>query len=443
MKDHAARRFAACLIAVVAMLSCIPATAAEARQPLTAQANCVAEVTLTTEISYPDPFKEMTLDALVTAPDGRQFKVPAFWAGGNEWRFRYASGSIGTHTYRTECSDAANPRLHGVEGKLEVVPYRGENPLYRHGPIRVSKDRRHLEHADGTPFFWLGDTWWKGLSKRIPFEGFQKLTADRKAKGFTVVQIVAGPYPDEPPFDPRWANEGGMPYEKGYVQVNPAFFDYADRRIEHLIEAGIVPAIVGGWGWHMPSVGVEKMNRHWRYLIARYGAYPVVWVVGGEAGGPEWTAAARHVRNLDPYHRPATAHPYSSGRQSLTDDAVLDFDMLQTGHGGGWGHINIDHIVQSNQRKGVPATVQPLYQDARERGERQGIQRGPGHGLSEVQGARRGRAQDRQKRHSDLRRPGFHRRGAGSCAGAERPGGPVLRRLFQPGQGSAQETSRA
>jgi hypothetical protein len=87
----------------------------------------------------------------------------------------------------------------------------------------------------------------------------------------------------------------------------------------------------------MPSVGVEIMNRHWRYLIARYGAYPVVWVVGGEAGGPEWTAVARYVRNLDPYHRLATAHPYSSGRQSLTDDAVLDFDMLQTGHGGGWG----------------------------------------------------------------------------------------------------------
>ena len=82
-----------------------------------------------------------------------------------------------------------------------------------------------------------------------------------------------------------------MPYEKDYARVNPAYFDYADRRIEHLVEAGIVPAIVGGWGWHMPAVGVEKMNRHWRYLIARYGAYPVVWIIGGEAAGrsgPRW-----------------------------------------------------------------------------------------------------------------------------------------------------------
>ncbi len=121
-----------------------PTTLTVARQPLVTQANCVTEVTLTTEKTYSNPFMEITLDALVTAPDGRQFKVPAFWAGGNAWRFRYASGSIGTHTYRTECSDTTNPRLHGVEGKIEVVAYRGKNPLYRHGPIRVAKDRRHF-----------------------------------------------------------------------------------------------------------------------------------------------------------------------------------------------------------------------------------------------------------------------------------------------------------
>jgi len=141
-----------------------------------------------------------------------------------------------------------------------VVAYADDNPLYRHGPIQVAKDRRHFEHADGTPFFWLGDTWWKGLCKRIPFEGFQRLTADRKAKGFTVVQIIAGPLPDEPPFDPRWENEGGMPYEKDYVRVNPAYFDHADRRIEHLVASGIVPAIVGGWGWHRVGGTVESSN---------------------------------------------------------------------------------------------------------------------------------------------------------------------------------------
>ena len=76
----------------------------------------------------------------------------------------------------------------------------------------MSPGKTHFEHADGTPFFWLGDTWWKCLCKRMTWEGFQELTADRKAKGFTVVQIVCGPYPDEGFFEPRWENEGGKPY---------------------------------------------------------------------------------------------------------------------------------------------------------------------------------------------------------------------------------------
>ena len=174
---------------------------------------------------------------------------PAFWAGGNRWCFRYSSSQLGQHAWRTECSDTANPKLHAAQGKIEVVACRGDNRLYRHGPIRVAKDGRYFEHADGTPFLWLGDTWWKGLCKRLTWEGFQELTADRKAKGFSVVQIVCGIYPDEGLFEPRWENEGGKPYlTRDFSVVNPAYFHYADRRIQHLVQAGIVPAIVGGWG---------------------------------------------------------------------------------------------------------------------------------------------------------------------------------------------------
>ena len=127
-----------------------------------------------------------------------------------------------------------------------------------------------------------------------------------------------------------------MPYAKDYAQVNPAYFDYADRRIQHLIDAGLTPAIVGGWGWHMPTVGVEKLSRHWRYLVARYAAYPVIWIIGGEAGGPQWTEVGRSLRQTDPFHRVATFHPYSSARRVTTDGGVIDFDMLQTGHND-WG----------------------------------------------------------------------------------------------------------
>ena len=150
------------------------------------ETNRVAEISLVSERTYQNPFMEVELDAIVTQPDGRQLRVPAFWAGGNRWCFRYSLLQPGQVAWRTECSDGTNPKLHAVEGKIEVVAYAGDNPLYRHGSIRVAKDRRHFEHADGTPFFWLGDTWWKGLCKRLTWEGFQELTADRQVKGFTV-----------------------------------------------------------------------------------------------------------------------------------------------------------------------------------------------------------------------------------------------------------------
>ena len=104
-------------------------TAWSADEPRKVEANYVVEVTLTTDKAYPDPFKGVTLDVVVVAPEGGQAKLPAFWAGGGRWCFRYASGRVGLHSYRTECSDAANPQLHGVTGKIEVVAYRGENPL--------------------------------------------------------------------------------------------------------------------------------------------------------------------------------------------------------------------------------------------------------------------------------------------------------------------------
>jgi len=321
-----------------ALLAVAMPSAARAAGCPTVEANVVAEITFAAAKPHPDPFVQTALDVVFTGPDGAQKTVPAFWAGGNQWKVRYASPVMGIHRYRTRCTETGDAGLHAVEGRLEITAYTGENPLYRHGRIQVARDHRHFEHADGTPFFWLGDTWWKGLCKRLTWEGFRELAADRKAKGFTVVQIVCGVYPDEGLFEPRWENEGGKPYEtRDFSVVNPAYFEYADRRIKHLVDSGIVPAIVGGWGRGdcngMAMAGVDGVKRHWRNLIARYGAYPALWIIGGESGGREWTEVARYVQRTDPYRHPATVHPFHSARQSVTDETVIDFDMLQTGHG--------------------------------------------------------------------------------------------------------------
>src|SRR5205823_12980537 len=176
-------------------------------------------------------------------------------------------------------------------GVVTISRYAGDNALDRHGPLRVAADKKHFEHADGTPFFWLADTWWMGFTNRLHWpDEFRTLTADRVDKGFTVVQIVAALYPDMPAFDPRGANEAGFPWETDYRRINPGYFDQADLRLGALVEAGLVPCIVGCWGYFVRWMGVERLQQHWRYLIARYGAYPVVWCLAGEATMPYYLA---------------------------------------------------------------------------------------------------------------------------------------------------------
>src|SRR2546426_6897505 len=198
------------------------------------------------------------------------------------WRVRYAPPAPGRYTYRTVSSDRTNRDLHGQHGVLEVSAYRGSNPLISHGRVRVTSDHLHFEHEDGTPFFWLGDTWWMGLCQRLNWpDDFRTLAADRMQKGFTVIQIIAGLYPDMPPFDPRGANEAGYPWQENYARINPHYFDMADLRIQYLGDHGFLPCIVCCWGYFLPFMGISKIKQHWRNLIARWGAFPVIWCFAG------------------------------------------------------------------------------------------------------------------------------------------------------------------
>jgi Protein of unknown function (DUF4038) len=144
---------------------------------------------------------------------------------------------------------------------------------------------------------------------------------------------------------PSLENEGGQPYlAKGLSVINPRYFEFADRRIKYLVDAGIVPAIVGAWGRgdcdSMSAFGPVALKRHWRNLVARYGAYPVVWILAGEIdsctkwGEGPWAEVARYLRSIDPYHHPITVHPNNGqGRRGAVGDvALIDFDMVGGNH---------------------------------------------------------------------------------------------------------------
>jgi hypothetical protein len=322
----------------------------------------MVEWTVASKKAYADPFNDVDVDVVFS--DGHtSWRVPAFWRGGQKWTVRFAPPQPGEYNYRLESSDRANADLHGPSGRVTIAAYRGSNPLFKHGALRLSNNKRYFEHADGTPFYWLGDTWWAGLSTNINWEDFKALTADRVAKGFTVVHVTAGLVPEESPDDPATRNEGGPVWETEFKRINPAYFDYADRRIEHLLRAGMVPAIVGAWGYHLRKVGVSRMKKHWRYIIGRYGAYPVFWIGGGEIFDPPeaimrtlertqpgklrdvreigWTEVVRYIRDTDPYHHPLSVHeihpPYDV---PLQDSALTDFSFFQPSHFG-WASIAV------------------------------------------------------------------------------------------------------
>src|SRR5436309_1029722 len=88
------------------------ADAPAAQQPHQTRANVMTELAFTAGRQYADPFNDVTLDVTFIDPTGRELRVPAFWAGGNVWKVRYASPVVGAHTYRTEFPVAADKGLH-------------------------------------------------------------------------------------------------------------------------------------------------------------------------------------------------------------------------------------------------------------------------------------------------------------------------------------------
>ena len=305
----------------------------------------VAEIELTSQLVYENPYKDVTITAVFAGPQGQSMVREAFWCGQNLWKVRFAPTAVGRWTWKTACSDPTNAALHGQSGELRCVAYSGENPVYRHGFLRVSDNRRHFCHADGQPFLWLGDTHWcmpdmervtecnhpEHAGKACPHGGqFQHLVADRKAKGFSVYQT----YPSAS--NPHW-------WATSYTRINPdRFREVFDVQMDFLAAQGFVVAL--GFGHFADSNGIplDDLRRWARYLVARYGAHPVVWITCQEMNAPEelpnrmdvWQAVACEIAAADGYEHPHSAHQWvlDVATRPLGQEPWHDWFALQGGH---------------------------------------------------------------------------------------------------------------
>lgn len=72
-----------------------------------------------------DPFNEMELDVVVRHSDGEIWRVPAYWAGEQEWRVRFCPPRSGSYEANAIWPDQADSTPREATRTLDVSPYEG------------------------------------------------------------------------------------------------------------------------------------------------------------------------------------------------------------------------------------------------------------------------------------------------------------------------------
>ncbi len=294
------------------------------------------ELTFTAEKTYANPYLEVVVWVDLTGP-GFNKRVYGFWDGGQTYHLRLAPTAAGAWSWRSG-SNVNDPGLSGKTGAFDAIPWTAaelaENPL-RHGMIRPTPNGHALQHADGTPFLAIGDTWysagtnrfkWKDDAETVhrplgPDAAFQDYVRYRQAQGYNWVNIIAA-FPNWKTDDKPWRlampdgttirsawvefgtaapsndnrgsaknmdNEGGRPFlfpgkVPGYAdyfpdmdRLNPEYFKYVDRKIDYLNAHGFVPFIEvsrrdSGLCWNKYYNWPDTYVRYIQYVWSRYQA---------------------------------------------------------------------------------------------------------------------------------------------------------------------------
>ncbi len=246
--------------------------------------------------------------------------------------------------------------------------------------IRVHREGRFLETAQGQPFFWLADTAWE-LFHRLTREEAAHYFSTRQRQRFNVVQAVV-----LAEFDGLTEPNayGQLPLiDKDPARPNEAYFKLVDEYIDMAAAHGLYVAVLPTWGdkvasglWR-PAVIFNESNArvYGRWIGARYrDASNVLWMIGGDRppvydGHDErvvWRAMADGIRAEAPGAF-MTFH-MSGGRSSsehLHGEAWLDMNSMQSGHGSGrdvpvWEMIARDYALMPTK---PTLDSEPNYED--------------------------------------------------------------------------------
>ena len=313
------------------------------------------ELVLNAANTYSKPFYDVDVDLILTN-GAVTYTIPGFWDGDNVWRVRFVCPTAGDWTYETVCTDTSDTGLHGIKGALTCTEYNGNLDVYKHGFVQTTPDKRYFTYADGTPFFYLGDTHWSLGGEKADM--VKKMTDQRVKQGFTVIQSE--------PLDGRFALENGInKYDiKGLSTFDELFQIIASHGLTHANAEFFFPSSMsslisyaGGYDKTKPVGAMtaegknytfydladstkDELKRISRLWVARYAAYPVLWTLGQEIDNDfywennpdgQWSKVnnpykyvAQYINELDPYKHPLTGHMEGAGVTVASSSAFRD-----------------------------------------------------------------------------------------------------------------------
>jgi hypothetical protein len=242
--------------------------------------------------------------------------------------------------------------------------------------LKISDNCRFLTHADGAPFFYLGDTAWE-LLHRCTLEESERYLLDRAAKRFTVIQTVVLAELDGLHTPNR---NGDLPLiDDDPTQPNEPYFAHVDAVVTLAASLGLHVGLLPTWGdkWNQKwGVGPEIFtpeNAHafGAFLGRRYAQSPIIWILGGDRPIESENhllvlrAMAAGLREGDGGRHLITMHTWGPHATSeyVHDEAWLDFHTCQSGHArnsANWRFIEADY-ARSPIRPCMDA--EPGYED--------------------------------------------------------------------------------
>lgn len=207
------------------------------------------------------------------------------------------------------------------------------------GKLKVSENGRYLQHENGTPFFWLGDTGWL-LPERLDRDEAEFYLDQCAAKGYNVVQVqTINAVPSYNAY-----GQSSMPEGWDFKNINKkgvyGYWDHMDFIVKVAESKGIYIGMTCIWGGLVNAglMNEKEAQVYGKFLADRYKNAPnIIWFIGGDIRGDVktavWESLAKAIKTSDKNHL-MTYHPRGRTCSStwFNNAEWLDFNMFQSGH---------------------------------------------------------------------------------------------------------------